>query len=159
LILENARESFVILDNELAVLESYLSLQAMYHEGKFDYDIDVDSSIQKDHVQIPPMLLQPFVENAIQHGFQHTSHQGKLSIQIVKLPNALYCRIEDNGGGIQASKETITKRIHAIDITLERLKILGKQTKMPAKLTVVDKKSRNEGDGVRVEMEIPYLPA
>ncbi|MEP7372317.1 MAG: histidine kinase [Chitinophagaceae bacterium] len=155
-ILENARKKFVPLSEEISVLESYLTLQTMLLENKFEYIIEVDGALQQDAVLVPPMLLQPFAENAIQHGFQGIQYKGVLVIQIKRGFGSLICIIDDNGRGIH-QPSVKDGRAHASDITRERLLILSKQIRSRAKLRIIDKITLNEGQGVRVEIEIPFV--
>lgn len=155
-ILENARKRFVLLADEVSVLESYLALQAMVKEDKFDYTIEVDPDLQRDRILIPPMILQPFAENAIQHGFHNLDHKGKLVISVDKGNGSIVCTIDDNGRGMQPATNG-DGRYHASEITSERLVILSKQTHSRTKLNMIDKASVNEGQGVRVEIELPVM--
>lgn len=150
--LENARESFVPLKDEVLALQNYLSLQAMRFEGDFDYEIDVYEQYEEDDLLIPPMLLQPFVENAILHGIRQLPHKGQIRISIRRTQFMLHCEIEDNGNGMQpAQVATPGKQSLSTVITQERLSMLSRQTRMPANLTITDKK----GEGVLVKLDIP----
>ncbi|RPD38272.1 tetratricopeptide repeat-containing sensor histidine kinase [Chitinophaga barathri] len=151
--LENARESFVPLKDEITALESYLSLQLMRFEGTFDYSLDVYDQYEDDGLLIPPMLLQPFVENAIQHGMRQLDRKGMISIRIERGPHVLHCVIEDNGRGMQEEKQDKTSL--STVITQDRLSMLSKQTKRPASLRVIDKRTEN-GEGIRVELDVPF---
>ncbi|MBO9153745.1 histidine kinase [Chitinophaga sp. GCM10012297] len=153
--LENARESFVPLKDEVTALESYLALQLMRFEGAFDYTLEVYEQYEEDGLLIPPMLLQPFVENAIQHGLRQLDRKGLISIHIGRGPHVLHCVIEDNGRGLQPEAEKQEKTSLSTVITQERLNMLGKQTKRPASLRIIDKRSEN-GQGIRVELDVPF---
>ncbi|WP_346319625.1 histidine kinase [Chitinophaga sp. YIM B06452] len=152
--LENARESFVPLKDEVTALESYLSLQLMRFEGSFEYNLDVYEQYEEDGLLIPPMLLQPFVENAILHGMRRLERKGVITIRIKRGPHVLHCVIEDNGRGLQPEKQEEKTSLSTV-ITQERLSMLSKQTKRPASLRIIDKKAEN-GEGIRVELDIPF---
>jgi LytS/YehU family sensor histidine kinase len=153
--LENARQPFVQLKNELEALEGYLQLQQTISQ-QFDYQIEVEGVACQKDVLIPPMLLQPFTENAILHGFRDQKEKGLINICIKKTNRTLHCIIEDNGRGFQGSEiQGHPKRPLSTVINQERLAILSRQTKTVAKLTIVDKKAEGER-GVRVELIIPY---
>lgn len=152
--LENARESFVPLKDEVTALESYLSLQLMRFEGSFEYSLDIYEQYEEDGLLIPPMLLQPFVENAILHGMRRLERKGVISIRIERGPHVLHCVIEDNGRGLQPEKQEEKTSLSTV-ITQERLSMLSKQTKRPASLRIIDKKTEN-GEGIRVELDIPF---
>jgi LytS/YehU family sensor histidine kinase len=110
-----------------------------------------------EKVLIPPMLLQPFTENAILHGFKGQTEKGLINICIKKTHGGLHCIIEDNGRGFQGAEiHGDHKRSLSTIINQERLAILSRQTKTAAQLTVVDKKATVGERGVRVELVVPY---
>ena len=151
---ENSRQSFVPLQDEITALTSYLLLQEMDNENLFEYQMAVYDA--EDEVFIPPMLLQPFVENSILHGFANLGHKGKINISIKKNGHSLHCEIEDNGTGLD-SKAGEMKRSYATSITKARLDLLTMQTGHEAKVTIVDKQTAGEGQGVKVILEIPFM--
>lgn len=152
--LENARENLVLFQNEIKALESYLNLQAMYHPGLFEYRMEIYNDFEQDEILIPPMLLQPFVENAISHGFMGIDYKGLVVIKIDKKHSTLDCIIEDNGKGLQPAEEK--KPSLSTIINEERLSILSRQLRKPAKLTITEKQKENLGSGVKVEIIIPF---
>ncbi len=153
--LENARESFVPLKDEIAALDSYLSLQAMRFEGAFEYNIDVYEHYEEDDLLIPPMLLQPFVENAILHGLRQITYKGRIQVSVQRDQHVLHCIIEDNGNGLQPQATVTGKQSLSTIITQERLNMLSRQTRRPASLRILDKKNE-EGQGIRVLLDIPF---
>jgi len=153
--LENARESFVPLKDEVLALQNYLGLQAMRFEGDFDYEIDVYEEYEEDDLLIPPMLLQPFVENAILHGIRQLPRKGLIRVSIRRTRFMLHCEIEDNGNGMPVVKEVAPdKQSLSTLITQERLTMLSRQTRQPAHLSITDKGTVN-GQGVLVKLDIP----
>lgn len=150
---ENASKTFVSLQGEIEALEAYLNLQMVYHPGLFTYSMHVYNNYEEEDVFIPPMLLQPVVENSIQHGFSQINYNGFIEIKIERRSNSIFCTIEDNGKGFHSVKEN--NKPHAIEINQKRLSILAKQTRLPASFKIFDKNSGNEQQGVRVEIEIP----
>lgn len=153
--LENAREPFVPLKNELDALASYLTLQQSLFDNQFNYEISVEG-VSDQAVLIPPMLLQPFTENAILHGFAGQKEKGQINISIQKDHKALHCVIEDNGRGFQGGEDHYQKRPLSTIINKERLEILSRQTRTPAQLKIIDKKATTGEAGVRVELILPY---
>jgi LytS/YehU family sensor histidine kinase len=155
--LENAREPFVPLKNELEALVCYLQLQQTLFNDQFDYEIEVEGVSDQATILIPPMLLQPFAENAILHGFADQQEKGQINICIKKTPGSLNCMIEDNGRGLQGA-EIIGNHKRSLSITInqERLAILSRQTKTVAQLTIVDKKETVGKPGVRVDLILPF---
>ncbi|HEX6430049.1 MAG TPA: histidine kinase, partial [Niastella sp.] len=125
-----------------------------YH---FDYAIEVEGVSDQATILIPPMLLQPFAENAILHGFNDQEEKGRINICIKKTQRTLHCIIEDNGRGFQGAEiHDHHKRPLSTIINQERLAILSRQTKTVAQLTIVDKKAMEGKPGVRVELILPY---
>jgi hypothetical protein len=112
LILENSDKQKINLDDELAMLKTYLQLEQNRLDNKFDYHIEVEASIKTIAFEIPPLILQPFIENAIWHGLVHKTERGKINISIRKEPNRLICIIEDNGIG--RSKAALLKEQQVI---------------------------------------------
>ncbi|NML24098.1 histidine kinase [Pseudoflavitalea sp. G-6-1-2] len=155
--LENSRESFVPLEDEVAALENYLSLQAMRFEGLFDYTVDTWEMYDDEGLLIPPMLLQPFVENSILHGMKQLDQKGHIHISIQKEAHVLRCVIEDNGAGLQSCTIQPGKKSLSTTITQERLAILSRQTGYPAGISVANRK--DEHQGTRVELSIPFRKA
>jgi tetratricopeptide (TPR) repeat protein len=155
--LDNARQPFVPLKNELEALVCYLQLQQTLFDYHFDYAIEVEGVSDQATILIPPMLFQPFVENAILHGFTDQKEKGRINICIKKTHSALHCIIEDNGKGFQGAEiHGDHKRSLSTIINKERLAILSRQTKTVAQLTIVDKKATLGERGVRVELIVPY---
>jgi hypothetical protein len=155
--LENARENLVLLRKEVEALRNYLDLHGMSFENLFTYQIEVYPEYEEDNIFIPPMLLQPFVENAIFHGFAEPNVKGAITIKIERDRSILHCIIEDNGAGLNNVAMTNGKRSLSTLITQERLALLTKHTGKPAKLVITDKQLVNEGKGVRVALDIPII--
>jgi tetratricopeptide (TPR) repeat protein len=154
--LENARQPFVPLKNELEALASYLMLQQSLFDDQFNYEIRVEGVSDQEAVLVPPMLLQPFTENAILHGFAGQKEKGHINITIKRVHKALHCIIEDNGRGFQGAEDHSHKRPLSTIVNRERLELLSRQTKTLAKLKIIDKKATTGKPGVRVELDLPY---
>ncbi|MBC9909588.1 tetratricopeptide repeat-containing sensor histidine kinase [Chitinophaga varians] len=151
--LENSRHNLVRLQQETEALENYLSLQSVRFDNLFGYTIIDIPPEESSGICIPPMLLQPFVENAIQHGMRNIAHRGHIAITLQLQGDLLHCVIEDNGQGLQPAKHKEKNSLSSI-ITQERLKILSIQTGKLASLTITDKASEGR-TGVRVTLIIP----
>jgi LytS/YehU family sensor histidine kinase len=150
---ENASKSFVALNSEIEALKNYLHLQNLYHPGKFVYTIDVYEGFEEEELLIPPMLLQPFVENAINHGFSQIDYIGMIRIKVERQPSTLRVTIEDNGRGIRDAVDK--NEVHSSAINQERLSILARQTGKPARLSIINKSTVGNENGVIVNIEIP----
>ena len=105
LILQNSRAKFITLEDEIESLELYLAMESLRFINRFDYQIQVAQDVEVSNLEIPPMLIQPYVENAIWHGLMHKKEAGRLFIEIKHIGNFLYCAIEDNGIGRAKSME------------------------------------------------------
>ncbi|NQY28683.1 MAG: histidine kinase [Flavobacteriaceae bacterium] len=104
-VLENSEEDFIPLSKEIELLQLYTKLEHFRFQDKFDYNITVDEAINVDDFLIPPMLLQPYIENAVWHGLRYKEEKGLLQISLkIREDNELQIVIEDNGIGRSKSK-------------------------------------------------------
>jgi len=109
-VLENSEEDFIPLKKEIELLNLYTKLEHFRFQDKFDYAINVDDSIDIEEFQIPPMLLQPYIENAVWHGLRYKTEKGHLSIEIQpKSKGEITISISDNGIGRTCSKALKTE--------------------------------------------------
>jgi len=109
-VLENSEEDFIPLKKEIELLQLYTKLEHFRFQDKFDYSIDVDDTINVDEFQIPPMLLQPYIENAVWHGLRYKKEKGHLNISIKpKSKNEITITILDDGIGRARSKQMKTE--------------------------------------------------
>jgi tetratricopeptide (TPR) repeat protein len=154
--LENSRDKTVSLSQELTAIQHYLALQNLENEA-YEYTVLVEDTIDVPVFEIPPMLIQPFVENALEHAFGNQKENRKIDIRLSYLDTQLICTITDNGIGIDAQKETKNqhKKSLATTITSERLKMLSKDLKVKGSVTIEDRNTYNE-KGTRVTLVIPY---
>ncbi len=151
--LENSRESLVPVHKEIEALEDYIGLQAMRFEDSIEYTISIYNGYENDVALIPPMLLQPFAENAIQHGMRPGPNKLSIKISIERNDNSLLYRIEDNGKGYTGDKNgNGSKRSLSIQITKERLDAISKKTGIVSDLQI-----SNTGNGTLVKMIIPIV--
>jgi LytS/YehU family sensor histidine kinase len=144
-ILDNSRLEWVSLDNELKALQLYIEMESLRFDNVFAYHILVDSSIDAMSVSVPPMIIQPYVENAIWHGLLHRKDVGsELLIKVSLLQDVLTICIEDNGIGRAAadamkSKFGTHKQSHGMQITAERLQIVNDVYGINAQATIEDR--------------------
>ena len=160
LILENSRLEYISLHKEINTLKHYLDLQKLRFEDHFIYEIVIDDALELDTIGIPPMLAQPFIENAIENGIKNLSELGKITIQLTKHHNTIVFEITDNGIGLEKAKEfNIDKQNHqslAITITNERLQLLNKRKTNKIKLDIKEvKDDNNHIVGTQVVFTIP----
>lgn len=157
LILESSREKLVYIEEELEALQNYADLQNMGSKNSFKYTLQIDDNIEDIGLLIPPMLIQPFVENAIIHGFKENVENPEISIEISFKENKLICLIKDNGTGISSGirKPVSDKKSLATKITSERLKIISKKFKVPSGVLIQNRNVFNE-KGTQVTLTLPY---
>ena len=162
MILDNSNSKTITLSNELEALRLYIEMESIRFEKKYHYTIKVDEGIQPDSVYVPPLIIQPYVENAIWHGLLHKDSEGTLSINICcKRDGILECIIEDDGVGREKAKElrsktASTKKSLGMKLTEDRLSLLSQQAKEQATVMVEDKKnSSGEPTGTKVIIKIP----
>ncbi|UFH53919.1 histidine kinase [Spirosoma sp. KNUC1025] len=162
LILENSRQEFISLDQELQTLELYIQLERERSNYKFDYEISADPALSKQDYQIPSMVLQPFVENAILHGLRHKKEDdGELFINLKINHDQLIARIIDNGIGRVASAQINRLRkqeSHSVGVALteERIQKLNEMYPHKAYLKINDIHIENDR-GTVVEIGLPLL--
>lgn len=158
-ILSNSRKQRISLQEEIDTLEQYLQMEQFCQRVKFAYEIIPPRSIASEEVDIPPMLLQPFVENGIIHGISHLEGNGKITVEFKVYEKLLECRITDNGvGRIRANElRQSSKPGHqsvAMEVTKERLNALkGDMSYKPLEISdILDKKGEVKGTKVVVRL-------
>ncbi len=154
-VLQNSREEYISIQQEIEVLENYLKLEQVLSNDKFDYFFHVElSSFSFDELLIPPMIIQPFVENAIKHGFNGIKQQGIIDISFVVSNDMLICKIQDNGVGYETSlgKKKNQHQSIAINVTKERLKSISDK----CDFDIVEIKENKKTLGTLVKFQIPY---
>ena len=122
------RKESITLDKEIAMISNYIETQQLRFNNVFTYTIDIEDSIHASEIKVPPMLLQPFVENAIEYGLKEKKEGGNYLLKIEKEHQGLLFIIQDNGIGrsAKAKQEKLTEELHATSIFIERLKMRKK---------------------------------
>ncbi|MGH1383178.1 ligand-binding sensor domain-containing protein [Kordia sp.] len=126
--LTNSRKDTISLDQEIKTLKNYIEVERLMASKDFSYGIDLKSDLDPEEVLIPPMLIQPFVENAIRHGIMPLQRPGELKVAFQTDANFLYATITDNGIGIQQSQKNKQSTDHqsmALQVTKERIESLA----------------------------------
>lgn len=161
LILDNSNNKSVTLSNELEALQLYLEMESIRFEKQFCYHIQLADGLQPDTIYVPPLIIQPYVENAIWHGLLHLDKPGELNIAIRKAaPNVLECCIRDNGIGREKaaalkSKSAATKKSLGMRLTEDRLALLNRGDGVHASVEVQDLIEDGRSVGTRVILKIP----
>lgn len=130
-VMNASNKDFVTLQEEKEALQHYISLEHLRFENQFEYQLIIDDSLDTNQTNVPNMLLQPFIENAIWHGLRYKKEKGLLIVSIKKNENRVEVHIQDNGIGIEASKAIKTKhqqtyKSRGIKNTIERIETLNK---------------------------------
>ena len=154
--LELNRRDFVSLAEDIDAVENYLRVQQMRYNHSFDYQINTHG-VDLDELLIPPMLLQPFIENAIEHGFKNIDYRGVLTLTLEEKEQQLYLYIRDNGRGFQDEPSTAQKQSLSQIITQERLEVLFLAKKQRAFFHLHSLNDTSSGSGVEVVLCIPIL--
>ena len=153
-VMENSSEDFIPFQQELDLLLNYLALEKTRFADKFDYEIEVDESLNTQNLKVPGMLIQPFLENAVWHGLRYRTDKGFLSLKFTKNNDFLKITIKDNGIGIEESKKQKTEHQktregRGMKNTLERIKLLNDLYKKNIVCTVKDSEN-----GVFIEVSM-----
>jgi ligand-binding sensor domain-containing protein len=158
-ILNNSRKKTISINEELQTIRKYLELEQFCQKNKFTFTIDIAQDIDTEETEIPSMLLQPYIENAVIHGISHLKYDGKISITFNKDNEVLICEIEDNGVGRTKAKElALGTKSHVslgMDVTETRLNNYaeGKIKDPQAIIDLLDDKG--QAKGTKVILKIP----
>ncbi len=155
-ILENSNENYISLEEEVAMIENYLSIQQLLYNHKFDYHIKVEDAIETDSTFLPPMLTQPFIENAIKHGLGNVNANGLVDIRFYLDAGKLFFEVTDNGKGFDTNKTTSNHKSLAMTITRERLVGYTKNQDFMVQTDNIKDQYENVV-GAKVSFEIPYI--
>ncbi|MCI5054763.1 MAG: histidine kinase [Flavobacteriales bacterium] len=161
LTIEGSREDLISLDKEIKILEYYLALQELRLEDRLNYTFDIHPDITTEDIKVPPMLLQPFVENAVEHGIMNKDDGGWIKVEFSEDEGTIYVRIEDNGIGRNKAREINRQRAgkhvsYATKITAERLDILNGNRLDKIGFEIIDKTLKEHGMlGTIVLFKIP----
>jgi ligand-binding sensor domain-containing protein len=160
--LDSSLSNFVPLSEEIERLKLYLELEHMRLEGKFDYQIRIEGDIDTESIEIPPMMLQPFIENSIWHGILPMEKPGTIIITVKEMGDEIMFSIEDNGIGIEASREKKKQNgkqhiSRGMEITSGRINLLRTMTntELAVKGPFDVKNEQNVTTGARVEIVLP----
>lgn len=162
-ILENSREEFVSLRTELNTLEDYIRLQKLRFENDIAYQFKIDASLDQDEIKIPPMLAQPFIENALIHGKLRNNPEANITLNVSKSKDggSLKFSIRDNGIGIEEAKKQAPQKQHkslATSIALDRVKIYNFKSSKKMNFEIIDLHQLDDNkNGTQVTYSIPLI--
>jgi two-component sensor histidine kinase len=164
LILDHSNQNTILLSSELDLLKLYVEMESLRFDNKFDYSIRADENINAETLELPSMLIQPFVENAIWHGLLHLERRGKLDIHFARDGNNLTVTIDDDGvgrakAGELKSKQVLKKKSYGMQITEDRIEIINRTQHINATCEIIDKTdATGQALGTTVRLTIPVKP-
>ena len=159
LTLEYSKESLIPIDREIESLQNYLELERLRFNNMFNFEINKSQDIEDD-VSLAPLLIQPFVENAIIHGVIPKKEIGNIVVDFSLGDDILICTITDDGIGINTSKKNkehsvVAHKSMALDIIKKRLEMISSSTSRDATLSVEELKNKGVVMGTQVELRLP----
>jgi len=161
-ILDNSQYPFISLQKDMAALQLYIVLEEQRHNHKFTHHLEIPETILRKGYKIPPLIVQPYVENAILHGLRTKEGPGILKVSFSEREECLCCTIEDNGIGRKAAAAMhAEKRIHrhqsmGLKVSSERLAAMNYLHQVSSSIEIVDKNSNGE-TGVIVHLFLPKI--
>jgi len=161
-ILDSSTAETITLENEINTIENYLTLQKIRYPEVINFNVLVDDGLDLEATLIPPMLAQPFIENAIEHGLKTLETAGMIEVRFLLRNKNLVLEIEDNGVGRQKAQENLKAndpdhKSMATGITQERINVINRKQKRKVHLNIIDLKNESgEACGTKVVIEVPF---
>ena len=165
MVLENSKQALIPLEEEVKCLELYIQMEQFRCKNAFTYYVKYHDGVNTEEAMIPPLLLQPFVENAIWHGVNPKEGDGRIGIEFFQEEESLYCMIKDNGIGRKKASELRSQlsehhKAMGLQITKERLAILREDNSKESPVEIEDLYDENSNAaGTKVTIRIFSLPA
>jgi hypothetical protein len=163
MILQNSQAPLVSLESELESLNLYLDLEAVRFDHKFDYKISYPKDLDIEVLKVPPLIIQPYTENAIWHGLMHKEEKGQLDIELSEEDDYLFLKITDNGIGRKkatelASKSATKHKSMGLRITKDRIAMLEKTNGAESPVKIIDLENEDgSAAGTRVIIKMPAI--
>jgi tetratricopeptide (TPR) repeat protein len=157
-ILENSRQEFILVEDELQMLTNFMDIHKVRMNDAFDYKINIDENIDPETDTIPPMFVQPFIENAIEHGIINAKDKGFIELNFIKEGEYISISVTDNGEGmIQSPGKSEEHTSLSTTIIRERMDLFNKSLKNKIELLLGDyKNDQGEIQGTKVELKVPF---
>lgn len=156
-ILENSRQEYISVEEEKQMLQDYLDIHKLRLGGAFDFEIELEDSIDEEVDMIPPMFVQPFVENAIEHGIDSNNRNGLIKIHFRKEGEFIGIDIIDNGKGLSASPQKENHRSLSTTIIKERINLFNQSLRNKIELVLGDITSQDGSiEGTKVQLKVPF---
>ena len=163
MILQNSQAPLISLESELEALQLYLDLEALRFDNHFSYKISFSEDLDIEILKVPPLIIQPYAENAIWHGLMHKEEKGQLDIEVAQHGNHLLLKITDDGigrkqAGELASKSATRHKSMGLKITADRITILHRWNGNDSPVTINDMVNADgSAAGTEVIIKIPVL--
>jgi tetratricopeptide (TPR) repeat protein len=155
-VLEQSNKELVSIREERETLENYLILERMRAGEEMEFEIKVDPELEEEELLMPPMLIQPFVENAIKHAFKNSEPVNRVTIDFLKLEETIRIEVRDNGTGYEPATQNSGHNSMAISIFRERMKFYEKKYRKNAGFKIVNLKAEGE-QGTMVSFCVPLI--
>jgi uncharacterized membrane-anchored protein YhcB (DUF1043 family) len=163
LILENSACKSISLTREIEALSLYTELEHRRSNNKFDYQLSISPLVNADEIEVPPMIFQPYIENAVWHGLAQKEGKGNLTINFDRQGSYLICTIDDDGIGrakaaeIKKQKQSFHRSI-AMTVTAERLNLIQSANDLKASVEIIDKTdAAGAATGTLVKIKLPIV--
>ena len=161
-VLTNSSSQLVTLESDINALNLYLDMERLRFGDKFSFTLEIDKNIDPKDCLIPPLLIQPYVENAIWHGLMPLGDGGKLTISVLQVNDQIKISVNDNGVGrvksLKTNQDKIVKsKSMGMEITKNRLALVESVYDVETQLKITDKYNGEEATGTLVELLMPYL--
>jgi ligand-binding sensor domain-containing protein/two-component sensor histidine kinase len=161
-ILENSEMKLIPIAKELETLTAYMQIESLRFAGRFKFEINVAASIDTDKLNIPPLLMQPYVENAIWHGILNKTEIGTIRIHLIDDEDHIICIVEDDGVGRETAEHIKkakgeTHESSGLKITANRMDLIKQLYGLDFSVEIIDLKRGNISMGTRVEIKLPHL--
>ena len=163
-ILNNSKTKTISLKQEIKTIKLYTEIEKIRFEKEFEFEFKIDDSLDQEEIQIPPMLIQPFIENAIWHGLMHKEGKGKLTLGVFDQEDKILIEVLDNGIGrnraqaIKNNSMNTKSKSLGMQITSDRMSLIEKSLGIKAHFLVKDLQDQEgKSAGTRVQIVIPKL--
>ena len=158
-ILKSSSSLTVPFSEELGILSLYVKLEQMRINGGFEYIVNIDKDINLEEIKVPPLFLQPFIENSIWHGLTHVDGEKRITLTVNQEKDSIICEIVDNGIGINKAREESHKKINrrkffGTQATENRIRLLYKKSNVKIHVTDI---SNGKATGTKVQIIFPHI--
>ena len=147
-ILDSSKQNTVAFSKDIETLKLYIELEELRNENKFQITMHIDNELMENDYKVPPLIIQPFVENAIQHGLKNKdTNDGLLEIRIKKFEDKIEYNIQDNGIGRKAAGQVAKnkQKFYGMQLSFDRIRLFNKERASSVKITDIYKNGKAQG--------------